>query len=81
MLNAFQQLATENTGVIGLLASLAVVEFAVIVYQWKYTKDNTIPKELFYSQEKKFEDLHKTTNDGFKVLSESLIIIKERLGK
>lgn len=82
-MNAIQQLATNGTGVASILASLVVVEFIVIVYQWKYTKDNTVPKELFYKQEEKFNDLSKITADGFKTLGSSLLeigtIIKERL--
>lgn len=82
-MNAIEQLAKSDTGSVGILASLVVIEFIVIVYQWKYTKDNTVPKELFYKQEEKFNELSKTTADGFKVLGSSLLeigtIIKERL--
>ena len=82
-MNAIQQISENGTGVASILASLVVVEFIVIVYQWKHTKDNTVPKSIYETVVSQFSELNKLTDGGFKTLGTSLVelttIVKERL--
>ncbi len=71
-MNIFNSLAQSNNPVIAILASLVVVLSGVVVYQWKYTKDNTIPKWVFTS-------LITTNNEMNDRIKEMSVIIRERL--
>lgn len=84
-MNAIQQLAQNNTGVVGILSTLVLVMFAVIIYQWKHTKDNTVPKDIYKDQSAKFDKLAEVSSNGFsdigKGISELTATIRERLNK
>lgn len=62
---------------------MVFIEGIVIVYQNKYTRDKTVPKELFDKQSDRFDKLSDIVTTGFAAMrdtqNKTLTIIDERL--
>lgn len=76
-----EKLASNSPSVLQAVIIFALA--SVVVYQWKYTKDKTVPKEIFDKQEEKFDKLSDAMNQGFKTIGEVVnkiaIVVDERL--
>lgn len=70
--NAFQMLAKSDNPVIALLASIVLIQAGIIVYQWRYTQSNTVPKWVFDMLMNKVEAILKTVSDMTVVINERL---------
>lgn len=71
LINTFAQ---SDNPVIALLAFMVVMLISVVVYQWKYTADKTVPKWVWDSIIPKIEHI-------LEVQGKLLTILDERLKK
>lgn len=74
METAFNALTKSDNPIIALLASLVVIEAGVIVYQWRYAQNNTVPKWIWDSLSDKISKI-------LEIQEKMLVIIDERLKK
>lgn len=72
--NVFQALANSDNSTIAILASIVLVQAGIIVYQWRYTQQNTVPKWVFDLLMQKVESI-------LKIVSDMTVVINERLSK
>lgn len=68
--DTFTELVNNPNPVISILASLNIILSGVVVYQWRYTMKNTVPKWIWDEFTGKIDDMIKMQ-----------IAIKERLGR
>lgn len=69
-MDTFTELSGSSDPIVAILASLVVVLSGVIVFQWNYTANKTVPKWIWDEFVKKVD-----------VMLEMTLIIKERLNK
>lgn len=74
MENILVELAQSDNAIIAILAFLVSALAGVIVYQWRYTNKNTVPKWIWDRMIEKVEKL-------LSVQDRTLTILKERLKK
>ncbi len=74
MTNVIAELAQSDNAIIAILAFMVSVLAGVIVYQWRYTNKNTVPKWIWDRLIDKVETL-------LKIQDRTLTIIKDRLKK
>lgn len=70
----FQTLTKSDNPIIALLASIVVVLAGIIVYQWRYTMNKTVPKWIWDTFIMKIEEI-------LKLQEKTNTIIDERLKK
>lgn len=68
------QFANSDNPVVALLAVMNILLMTVVVYQWKYTADKTVPKWVWDSMLPKIESI-------LEVQGRLLVILDERLKK
>ena len=69
-MTVFETLANSPNPTIAILATIVMVLAGIIVYQWRYTMNNTVPKWIWDEFVAKVDKLIETST-----------IIKERIGK
>ena len=69
-MNIFETLTNSQNPVIAILATLVVILSGIIVYQWRYTMNHTVPKWIWDEFVVKVDKLIETST-----------IIKERIGQ
>lgn len=70
----FTALAKSDNPVIALLASIVVILAGIIVYQWRYTMNKTVPKWIWDTFIGKIDEI-------LKIQERTNTIIDERLKK
>jgi hypothetical protein len=56
-MNVIESLTKSDNPVIALLAFMVLILSGVIVYQWRYTMNNTVPKFIWEDVVKKLDTL------------------------
>ena len=69
-MTVFQELLTNPNPTIAMLSGIVMILAGIIVYQWRYTMNNTVPKWIWEEFVEKVDKLVETST-----------IIKERIGK
>ncbi len=69
-MNIFETLTNSQNPTIAILATIVMLLSGIIVYQWRYTMNNTVPKWIWDEFVTKVDKLIETST-----------IIKERIGK
>lgn len=68
----FNNLTTSDNPTTALLAALVVVLSGVVVYQWRYTLNQTVPKWIWDSFSHKFEQILDSQKQMTTIIDERL---------
>lgn len=71
-ISLFDKLIAGNNPATALLAAIVVILAGVVVYQWRYTMNQTVPKWIWDNLIFKIEEILKIQNDMGIILDERL---------